>query len=280
MLSVEMHRLRFSLVATEPIDLPSYKGSALHGGFGHALETISPTWFTYFFQPQTQAGNAIPKPFVLLPPLDQQSNYQAGETFHCELTLFASAIQHVAIVQAAIEYLGNQMGLGYNRGKFKIVDIAESTFSEISTHTVHNPQTLTLQLITRLRLKSDNQLQKQTPPFSLLITRLLGRLKTLQQSYSDQSIDEQAYRQLLQQANEIQTLDSNAVWDDWCRYSGRQKEWMKFGGLLGELHFQGDLQPFIPYLQMGEWCHIGGKSSFGLGKFLIKIGDSHAHTSS
>ncbi len=269
-----MCRLRFSLVAIDPISLPSYKGSTLHGGFGHALETISPTWFAFFFQPRTQVGNAIPKPFVLLPPLDLKQNYQTGETFQCELTLFGDAIQHVAIVQAAIEYLGNQMGLGYNRGKFKLIDIAESTFSGIPTQYFSNPQTLTLQLVTRLRLKFNNQLQKQSPSFSLLITRLLGRLKTLQQSYSDQPIDEQAYRQLLQQAHEIQTLDSNVIWDDWDRYSGRQKEWMKFGGLMGELCFQGDLQPFIPYLQMGEWCHIGGKSSFGLGKFMIVNGEN------
>jgi CRISPR/Cas system endoribonuclease Cas6 (RAMP superfamily) len=44
---------------------------------------------------------------------------------------------------------------------------------------------------------------------------------------------------------------------------------MKFGGLLGEIRFQGNLQPFIPYLQMGEWCHIGGKTSFGLGKYRL-----------
>ena len=281
MFSIEMCRLRFSLIAKGPIILPSYKGSALHGGFGHALEAISPTWFSYFFQQQTQSGNDIPRPYVLLPPLDKQQSYQAHEKFQCELTLFAEATRHVAIVQAAIEYLGSTLGLGYNQGKFSIADITEETFSNIQSQSYMNPQMLSLRLITRMRLKSKGQLQRQSPAFSLLIERLLGRLKTLQRSYSnkEKSINNQQYQKLLQQARDIKTLDSSVYWDDWDRYSSRQKEWMKFGGLLGELRFQGDLQPFMPYLQLGEWCHIGGKNSFGLGKYLINVGDSYAHTS-
>ncbi len=262
---MDMRRIQFSLEAINLINLPSYKGSAFHGGFGHALETLSPTWFAYFFQPANHLGNTIPKPFVLLPPLDQQQNYQAGEPFECELTLFAEATQHHAIAQVAIEFLGHKLGLGFNRGKFKITNITELTFD----NTPVNPQALSLNFVTRLRLKTNNKLLKQPPDFPLLLTRLFGRLKTLQQSYSNIPINEQIYQQLLHQSNEIQTLHSNLRWDDWDRYSGRQKEWMKFGGLLGDIRFQGNMQPFIPYLQMGEWCHIGGKTSFGLGKYQL-----------
>ncbi|MCK4840602.1 MAG: CRISPR system precrRNA processing endoribonuclease RAMP protein Cas6 [Methylococcales bacterium] len=267
--ALDILRLQFTLEATDHINLPNYKGSAFHGGFGHALKTISPTWFNYFFQTEIETGNQKPKPFVLLPPLDNQQTYQPGETFSCELTLFAEATQHYAIAQAGIEYLGREMGLGYSRGKFKVKSIEKSTF----TPTENTTQKITLYLLSRLRLKSNNQLQRQTPEFSLLIARLLGRLKTLQQSYSDVAIDEQLYRQLLQQAQEIQTTQSNTHWDDWDRYSGSQHEWMKFGGLLGDINYQGNLQAFIPYLQMGEWTHVGGKSSFGLGKYTISYGE-------
>ncbi|NOZ51787.1 MAG: CRISPR system precrRNA processing endoribonuclease RAMP protein Cas6 [Gammaproteobacteria bacterium] len=64
---------------------------------------------------------------------------------------------------------------------------------------------------------------------------------------------------------------SNTRWDDWSRpqHSDLQKEQMKFGGLLGTITYAGDLEPFIPYLALGEWIHIGGKTSFGLGKYNI-----------
>lgn len=101
-----MLRLQFTLEAVDLISQPIYKGSTFHGGFGHALQTISPTWFRYFFQAATGDGNPIPKPFVLLPPLDKQQTYQIGETFGCELTLFGEATRHYAITQAAIEAKG------------------------------------------------------------------------------------------------------------------------------------------------------------------------------
>ncbi len=268
MFTLNMLRLQFTLEATDPISLPCYKGSAFHGGFGHALAIISPTWYRYFFQAATENGTLIPKPFVLLPPLDLQQNYQTGEAFSFELTLFTGeATGHYAIAQAAIEYLGNEMGLGYTRGKFKIKKMSLSSFS--SNNAI--PQTLTVKLCTRLRLKTNNRLHKQPPGFSLFIKSLLARLKTLQHSYSHIAIDESHYQHLLQQSQSITIPHSTTYWDEWDRYSGSQKEWMKFGGLLGEIIYQGDLQAFMPYLQMGEWTHIGGKSSFGLGRYSLKL---------
>ena len=268
MFTFNMSRLQFTLQAMEPISLPIYKGSTFHGGFGHALETISPTWFRYFFQTDNDASNALPKPFVLLPPLDTQQSYQPGETFACELTLFGEATQHYAIAQAAIEYLGNAMGLGYSRGKFKIQHISTPSFS----NTAVDSNQLTFTVNTRLRLKANNRLQKQAPEFSRLIKSLFTRLKTLQHCYTSSPIDESLYQQLLRQSHSIQCTHSTMHWDDWDRYSGTQNEWMKFGGLLGDCRYQGDLQAFIPYLQRGEWAHIGGKSSFGLGKYTLDYG--------
>lgn len=276
MFNLNMLRLQFTLEALEPISLPIYKGSTFHGGFGHALETISPTWFRYFFQTDKQTSNTLPKPFVLLPPLDTQQSYHPGETFHCELTLFGEAVQHYAIAHAAIEYLGNVMGLGYSRGKFKIQNINTPSFNSIPAQA----DQLTLTVNTRLRLKANNRLLKQAPEFSQLIKSLFTRLKTLQHCYTSTPIDESLYQQLLRQSHAIQQTQSKMHWDDWDRYSGTQNEWMKFGGLLGESSYQGDLHAFIPYLQRGEWTHIGGKSSFGLGKYTLDYGEHNGKTSS
>ncbi|MCI5167907.1 MAG: CRISPR system precrRNA processing endoribonuclease RAMP protein Cas6, partial [Candidatus Electrothrix sp. GM3_4] len=64
----------------------------------------------------------------------------------------------------------------------------------------------------------------------------------------------------------------DACWRELPRFSGRQQQWMKFGGLLGSVSWQGrveDFRPFLPYLAIGEWIHVGGKSSFGLGKYVV-----------
>ncbi|WPD21793.1 MAG: hypothetical protein SD837_16485 [Candidatus Electrothrix scaldis] len=104
----------FRLRAETSLRLPPYKGSALHGAFGHALKRISP----FYYQELCASGNdgAAPRPYVLLPPLDSREHYPAGHPFSCELTLFGRAEQYFPICHAALEFLGREMGLGLNRG--------------------------------------------------------------------------------------------------------------------------------------------------------------------
>ncbi|MEE9350804.1 MAG: hypothetical protein V3U78_00980 [Thiotrichaceae bacterium] len=93
---LELSKYRFTLEALDHITLPVYKGSTFHGGFGHALMKISPTWYRYFFEPNSNRQQDWPKPFVILPPLDDKESYPKGYQFHCELTLFGEATQHYA----------------------------------------------------------------------------------------------------------------------------------------------------------------------------------------
>jgi len=45
---------------------------------------------------------------------------------------------------------------------------------------------------------------------------------------------------------------------------------MKMGGFIGSITFEGDLEPFLPFLLLGEYVHVGKGTSFGLGKYEIK----------
>ncbi len=69
-------------------------------------------------------------------------------------------------------------------------------------------------------------------------------------------------------------------WWDWQRYSARQQTEMNFGGLLGDFELAGPaevLQQLLPVLKMGEWLHVGKRTTFGLGKY--NIGGSASHSS-
>lgn len=257
----------FTLEAIDNINLPAYKGSTFHGGFGHALMRISPIWYQYFFEPGLNKKGDWPKPFVILPPLDELEHYAKGHQFHLELTLIGEATRHYAIAQAAIEFLGMQMGLGYEKGKYKIIDVVHS---QPLVDSLENIPQLRLHLPTRLRLKANNRIQRKTPDFQLFVTRLLGRIKTLENAYMEKRTDSDFYHGLIHQAKNIKVENSQIKWDDWNRFSGSQKKWMKFGGLMGDITYAGDLEPFADVLKLGEWLHIGNKTSFGLGKYEIK----------
>lgn len=45
---------------------------------------------------------------------------------------------------------------------------------------------------------------------------------------------------------------------------------MKLGGLVGDLHLEGDLAPFAPLLRAAEVVHVGKGATFGLGKVEIR----------
>lgn len=283
-------KYRFRFVAKNKIVMPVYKGSTFHGGFGHALKTISPTYYRILFEPGRSGDH--PKPFVLLPPLDNLLVYEPGDKFDCELTLFGSAVQHFSICHAAMEFLGNQFGIGENRGRFKVEgvdaaipvtrpdDSSEYNASQPGAATgdiiaasriLKHTDCITLNFSTRLRLKENDQLLRNPPSFRVFINRLLGRLDSLGNFYGDGWIIGRETREKLSRlAGEVEISVDSLTWEKWNRFSGRQKTTMNFDGFLGPVTYKGDCAPFIPYLAAGEWTHVGGKTSFGLGKYVME----------
>ena len=103
--SFSIARFRFTAIADTEIQFsayqaPAYKGSTFHGGFGHALKHVSPAFYRYFYPPPG-AGDP-PKPFVVMPPLDEKSSYAPSERFQFELGLFGTATQHFPICFGAL----------------------------------------------------------------------------------------------------------------------------------------------------------------------------------
>ena len=138
---------------------------------------------------------------------------------------------------------------------------------------------LTVQLLTRLRLKDNGRLVSGAPEFHLFLARLLGRINTLSILYSSgRAVTPEVRGLLLSRARETirldrQTTEQTCRWRDQSRFSGRQQQRMQFGGLTGAVTWLGtadDFRPFLPFLAVGEWLHTGGKTSFGLGKYVLE----------
>jgi hypothetical protein len=65
------------------------------------------------------------------------------------------------------------------------------------------------------------------------------------------------------------TSDKSLIWCDWVRHSNRQRQQMKLGGVMGNWTLRGPLNIFWPYLQLGQWLHVGKATSFGLGQYVL-----------
>ena len=107
------------------------------------------------------------------------------------------------------------------------------------------------------------------------MNRLLGRVNALSTLYgSGVLVTPEEKRSLLTRAETIILEHSSLAWSDWQRYSKRTESVMPFGGLLGESVYCGELSPFIPWLSLGQWIGVGGKTSFGLGRYELEIIDA------
>ena len=174
----------FQLCFSEDTELPVYKGSLFHGALGQALARIGTNFRDYFYNPSPPAHwsdtqQAPPRPYILIPPLDEKTRYTAGDTLSLGIILYGSAIDYFLIIFAALEHLGEFMGLGKQRGRFQIDRIQQLTADgatlmyqnrqwlkhtevlyagQFFTATPPSVSRLRLKHSTRLRLKADNQL--------------------------------------------------------------------------------------------------------------------------
>ena len=106
---------------------------------------------------------------------------------------------------------------------------------DISKISMVNPgNVLKLTFLTPTRIKYQNQLTHALT-FELLIKNLLRRLKLLAQMTSIEWTPDFSF--ILDQAKQVQTINSNLYWYDWHRYSVRQQRAMKLGGFMGDISF-------------------------------------------
>ena len=230
-----------------------------------------------------------PHPYVLQPPADTSRAYGKGDSFTFGLTLFGKANDYLPHVVYAVEQMG-QTGLGREgdngRARFALsaVETEGATLYggdkkilhqglplqnlELQAPPAEPVSSLTVTLLTPLRLKHDNRFQ-QTLPFHLLIRAALRRIASLEDAFGhgEPQLD---YRGLVRRAEQVATKESDCSWVDIERYSSRQKTGMLMGGLLGELVYEGELGEFLPLLRYCEMTHLGKQTAFGLGRVEVE----------
>ena len=128
----------FSITPKTKLFLPSYSGSTLRGGFGHAFRRIICAFkdkectdcllqqqcvYAYVFETPIPANaqimrkyTAAPHPFILEPSTNSRESCQKGENLSFGLTLIGRAADYLPYFIYAFEELG-RIGIGKGRGK-------------------------------------------------------------------------------------------------------------------------------------------------------------------
>jgi CRISPR-associated endoribonuclease Cas6 len=298
---------RFHLRIRSLTVLPPYKGAVFRGALDNAFRRLvcplprndctrceikARCLYIALFQPKPPADfpdagkfDNAPAPYVLRPPPDNRKVYHPQDTLTFELTLIGRALDALPYFVFAIDQIGRR-GLGTERGRYELrqVELHRNGQSRVIydgnnqvLHALPPPEpdhrppaaktsSLTLDLKTPLRIKQNGKLVTRLD-FTTFFDALARRLALLGSFYGQNGPPD--FSGLLEQAKEIKTVEDRTFWYDWPRYSTRQRELMKLGGLRGEISFAGDLTQFIPWLHLGEKLHFGQGTTFGLGFYFL-----------
>jgi hypothetical protein len=302
---MRLGKYQYTGIFEEQAILPPFKGSAFRGAFGHALKKamcvnrksecaecllaekcLYATTFENSHDPNPKPKRiaAPPLPYMILPPSTSRTDFRHGDLFQFELRLFGNVNDFLPYFIFAVEQMGKQ-GIGKRtgecRGRFSLQSVStgnqlifqdqtgkldqgphDNPF-EIAPLNGGPPGRLTLTINTPLRLKFENQYQADLP-FHLLVRAMLRRISSLFGHYGggEPALD---YRELVRQANSVETIDAQLKWYDWKRYSNRQKRSMLMGGIIGKVTYHGDIATYLPLLEAARHFHLGKQTTFGLG---------------
>jgi hypothetical protein len=276
-------KIQVTIVLEKAGQLPDFKGSMLHGWFGRALKGGGGNAYNVLFG--SHAPNQ-PKPYVICPSEDHKTDYKKGEMYTFEVMLFGDAVVLADKVVASMKY-GETLGLGHQRLRFKVVSIGSMTPTGVKSGVhihrlqdwVHditlNPEhthEVALQFVTPMRCKYKGEIIKQpVSDLNFWVNQTLRRLTQLTRFWvnDSQALIDDVYAQQL--PTHVDESESYGYYEDWQRYSLKQKEQLPFGGVKGQVSFYGQLGLAPILLKIAEVIHIGGKTTFGLGKVKTAI---------
>lgn len=234
--------------------------------------------------------SSVPHPFVIEPPTTQKTDFSKNDSFNFNLLLFGDMNNNLPYFIYAFDQMGS-LGIGKKvngkPGNFSLKQVKymdsiiysdtekklamsqplEDLWKYSSKNSDHISK-IKFTLETPLRFKRNNHFSDDLP-FHVLIRLMLRRVSSLMTCYGngEPMLD---YKELVKKAKHIQIQDSDIKWFDWKRYSTKQGEKMRMGGITGSVTYKGDLNEFMPLINFCTKVHLGKQTTFGLGKIIAE----------
>lgn len=172
----------------------------------------------------------------------------------CRDSVFGARLTAVAAVAAD----GSRQLLGDGSGRLALAATPFRSFAEAGSAPVSSAATVTLELLTPLRLLQNGK-PLRCPSFTVLAGALFRRISALAYSYGGVELDHD-FKWLAAKSHEVSSVRSSLEWANW---GGALQ------GVVGELAFSGELEEFLPFLRLGELLNVGKGASYGMGNYRL-----------
>jgi CRISPR-associated endoribonuclease Cas6 len=229
-----------------------------------------------------------PRPIVFGFGTGGERTLEAGERFTFSLAIAGNAVQHAPYIIAALREMGDD-GIGRTRGRFQIetVDSTDPLTGQHETLAKYGnpviqleaikylnatdfpslPSEITLEFTSFVHLTTGGSMA-QLIHFPVLIRALQRRISNLEQLYGAGRSAGADYSALVQLARDIHTTTHEMQPAHQLR-KGTGNSRVTMHGLIGQVSFTGDLEPFTALLRYGELLGVGKWAHFGAGQYTI-----------
>jgi hypothetical protein len=302
--------LRFELEfqAERPFGANGYRGSAWRGVFGHALKRLVCIWrerdcprclvakncaYPYLFETPMARSNEereelSPHPFLL--EIAGEWGRRMVDRERLIVTLLGDGGKSWPYVLQAFREAG-AMGFGPQKARMELQSIRQEdpvgsgqwreawgpgdglTVLPPSTPAIPpQPEVLRIRFATPVRLRLQQSLVSpaELTPLRFLeaVERRAGMLAKLHGEGRPAGTGRRAARW----AERVRELHRNLRWQDWERFSNRQKRKILMGGVSGdwEWYLEPDWDGW-ELLWTFQWLHVGKGTSMGLGRYQIEV---------
>ncbi len=228
--------------------------------------------YAQIFKPVSYSGPSglvdSPRPFVLRTRHLDGRLLQPAEPFHVDVHLFTLAYQiadHFREVFSQFE----KVGFGPQRSRATLEIITGPTTLALPL-TQFSPGVAAI----RVEFSSPTELKQrglvvEQPMFHALWSRACDRITMLRAIYGDGPLAVD-FRDLRNLAQQVSLARHRWLPVQKQRRSSRTGQVHPLGGFLGFAEYEGQLGPFLPYLQAAQWTGIGRQTVWGKGEIAIR----------
>jgi len=301
---------QFDLQFKKQHSFNNFSGSAWRGLLGHSLKKTACTTglktcdtcllksncaYHYIFETKPPSSSdrmrkyeSIPHPFVIKNISNTTVN--KNKNLALEIKLIGKANNYLPYIIQSFMQAGKK-GIGKEKTPFLINKLnkwTETHWEEIwnpsknqleaqNANTINIPSIdssspiVKVSFLTPMNLVNKGQIVKAKDfKFSKLIRSITRRVSMLMYFHCDTELQVD-YKDIHQQAEKIDILQSQLKNTRWIRYSNRQKQRMFVDGISGEFYINLSQSPELwNFLYLGSQIHTGKFTSMGLGEMKIE----------
>jgi hypothetical protein len=306
---------RFQFRAVDTVFFPHGKaGNVLRGAFGSifrrlacvphcsqatSCEIAGQCAYALTFEPRQQWAETSgpsgladwPRPFVFRALHLDGKRIPPGAEFYFDVVLFESPEKVLPYFVLAFRALA-EAGIGPAHGRANLSSVEELPIRTVvydgkrlqnralpglAFNLTKSPgesvSALRVKFLTPTELKAGGELI-DAPEFPAVLRRLRDRISNLRSLYQGGPL-ELDFAALGKAADEVRISRSSLRRVELERFSSRTRQSHPLGGFVGEVEYEGNLSPFLPYLRAGEWTGVGRQTVWGKGSFSIAQADDY-----